>query len=320
MPFPIRAVIDIGTNSVKLLVGVVQERNVRPLLEKSEQTRLGQGFYETQRLQAQPIEHTAEVVAAFVHEAKTAFNLATVRIIATSAARDSINQRELLDAIEKACGLSAEVISGEQEADWVFDGVTSDAGFAADPLLVMDVGGGSTEFIAGQGSQKTYRNSFRIGTVRLLERTQIHDPPTVEDWTKCHTSTTAFVQDQILPAVSPALAPASRLVATGGTATILARIKYSLRSFEREKIEGAVISTCELYDIQEQLWTLPLAERKRIVGLPSKRADVILTGVAIYIAVMEAFAFDLVNISTRGLRYAALLQESPLTSHSHSKT
>ena len=113
--------------------------------------------------------------------------------------------------------------------------------------------------------------------------------------------------------VSPALAPRSRLVATGGTATILARIKYSLRSFEREKIEGATVTPCELYEIQERLWSLPLAERKRIVGLPSKRADVILTGVAIYIAIMEAFGFDLVNISTRGLRYAALLQTADRT-------
>jgi exopolyphosphatase/guanosine-5'-triphosphate,3'-diphosphate pyrophosphatase len=308
MPFPTRAVIDIGTNSVKLLVGVVEERNVRPLLEKSEQTRLGQGFYETQRLQAQPIQHTAEVVAAFVQEAKTVFGLATVRVIATSAARDAINQQELLDSIEKACGLSVEVISGDQEADWVFEGVTSDVTFATDPLLVMDVGGGSTEFIAGQGTRKTYRNSFKIGTVRLLEGIQIQDPPTLEDWAKCLETITTFVRDQIVPMVSPALAPRSRLVATGGTATILARIKYSLRSFEREKIEGAAITRCELYDTQEQLWSLPLVERKKIVGLPSKRADVILAGVAIYIAIMEVFGFDLVNISTRGLRYAALLQ------------
>lgn len=308
MPFPTRAVIDIGTNSVKLLVGVVEERNVRPLLEKSEQTRLGQGFYETHHLQEQSIQDTADVVAAFVREAKTAFDLATVRIIATSAARDAINQRELLDSIEKACGIPVEVISGDQEADWVFEGVTSDVTFAADPLLVMDVGGGSTEFIAGQGSRKTYRNSFKIGTVRSLESSQIQDPPILEDWANCLKTITTFVRDQIVPFVVPALAPRSRLVATGGTATILARIKYSLRSFEREKIEGAAITRCELYDIQEQLWSLPLAERKRIVGLPSKRADVILTGVAIYIAVMEQLQFDLVNISTRGLRYAALLQ------------
>ncbi|MDB6040183.1 MAG: putative Ppx/GppA phosphatase [Verrucomicrobiales bacterium] len=308
MPFPTRAVIDIGTNSVKLLVGSVEGRNVHPLLEKSEQTRLGQGFYESRRLQPQPIQDTAEAVAAFVREAKSTFDLSSIRIVATSAARDALNQQELLDAIQTASGHSVEVISGEEEADWVFEGVTSDPSFATDPLLVLDVGGGSTEFIAGQGTKKFYRNSFNIGTVRLLEKLSVEDPPTADDWDKCSNLTNSFFRDQIVPALSPYIRSGFRLVGTGGSATILARIKYSLRSFERDKIEGAVLSRCELYEIQERLWMLPLEERKRIVGLPSKRADVILTGVAIYIAVMEHLQFDLVNISTRGLRYAALLQ------------
>src|ERR1051326_3636279 len=140
-----RAVIDVGTNSVKLLVGIVEGRNVRPLLEKSEQTRLGEGFYETHRLQSQKIQRTAEAVGVFAHEASTTFQLSSLRIIATSAARDAVNKKELLDAIQQASGHAVEVISGDQEADWVFEGVTSDPVFATEPLLVIDVGGGSTE-------------------------------------------------------------------------------------------------------------------------------------------------------------------------------
>jgi len=303
-----RAVIDVGTNSVKLLVGIVEGRNVSPLLEKSEQTRLGEGFYETHHLQTEKIQKTAEAVGAYTKEASSAFELSSLRIIATSAARDAHNKQELLDAIRDASGLSVEVISGDQEADWVFEGVTSDPVFAAEPLLVIDVGGGSTEIIAGREANTFYRQSFKMGTVRLMESLRLQDPPSSEDWKRCHKTLSEFLRNEVVPPISPVIEAGFRLVATGGSATILARIKYSLRSFERDKIEGAVITLAELREISERLWSLPLAERKLIVGLPSKRADVILTGAAIYIVVMEELGFDQIYVSTRGLRYAALLQ------------
>ncbi len=306
-----RAVIDVGTNSVKLLVGIVEAGNVQPLLEQSEQTRLGEGFYETHQLQTAKIQQTAEAVAIFAKEANSAYDLSSLRIIATSAVRDAHNQQELIEAIQLACGHPVEVISGNQEADWVFAGVTSDPVFAKEPLLVVDVGGGSTEIIAGQETKIFHRQSFRMGTVRALENLHLQDPPSPEDWKRCHESLNQFLRNEIVPAILPQFQPGFRLVATGGTATILARIKYSLRSFERERIEGSVLTLSELREMTKRLWSLSLAERKRIVGLPSKRADVILTGVAIYVALMEQLRFDQIYVSTRGLRYAALLQQPP---------
>src|SRR5262249_30238141 len=148
--------IDVGTNSIKLLVADVAGRDVRPVCEESKQTRLGQGFYETHRLQAEPIANTARAVTDFSRKAKE-LKAVSVRVIATSAARDALNPQDLLSAIESAAGLKVEIISGEQEADWAFNGVTTDPALAKQPLLLLDVGGGSTEFILGQGDHKDFQ-------------------------------------------------------------------------------------------------------------------------------------------------------------------
>jgi exopolyphosphatase/guanosine-5'-triphosphate,3'-diphosphate pyrophosphatase len=150
-----RAVIDVGTNSIKLLVADVRGREVLPVHEESRQTRLGKGFYETHRLQPETIAHTAEAVWEFGEIARER-NAQSVRVIATSAARDAVNPRDLTNAIERAAGLKTEIITGAREAEWAFQGVATDTELAAHPLLLLDVGGGSTEFIVGQGSKKHF--------------------------------------------------------------------------------------------------------------------------------------------------------------------
>src|SRR5262245_18248170 len=131
-----RAVIDVGTNSVKLLVADVAGRDVRPVWEDSKQTRLGSGFYETRRLQPDAIAKTVEAVAQVAGLAREC-NSGSIRVIATSAARDAVNQNELVSAIESAAGLKVEIITGEQEAEWVFHGVTTDPNLATQPLLLL---------------------------------------------------------------------------------------------------------------------------------------------------------------------------------------
>src|SRR5438270_8116695 len=124
-----RAVIDIGTNSIKLLVADIADGAIQPVREESHQTRLGQGFYEARRLQPGPIEQTARAVAEFASKARDE-QAASIRLIATSAARDAVNASELTSAIERSSGLKVEIISGEQEADFVFQGITTDPALA----------------------------------------------------------------------------------------------------------------------------------------------------------------------------------------------
>ncbi len=311
-----RAVIDVGTNSIKLLVADVTGHHVQPVWEDSKQTRLGKGFYETHELQPAAIANTAAAVKKFSRLARD-LKAETIRIIATSAARDAKNPRKLIFAINQASGLKTEIISGDREADWVFKGVTTDPELAQQPLLILDVGGGSTEFILGQGEHKHFRHSFPLGTVRLMEKLPQNDPPTAPELAGCRDWLRHFLETEVRPKLEPSLRqeiglnPEHRpvlLVGTGGTTSILARMEAKLETYDRERIEATRLSLERVRWHRERLWGLPLAERKQIVGLPKKRADVILPGVAIYEAVMEQLGFSELRVSTRGLRFAAVME------------
>jgi exopolyphosphatase/guanosine-5'-triphosphate,3'-diphosphate pyrophosphatase len=304
-----RAVIDVGTNSIKLLVADVRGRDVSPVHEESKQTRLGKGFYESNRLQPEAIARTAEAVWEFAEIAREK-NAASIRVIATSAARDAVNPTDLTASIERASGLKTEIITGAREAEWAFQGVTTDADLATQPLLLLDVGGGSTEFILGSGVKKSFAHSFPLGTVRLLEKFPAADPPTRGEFNACRDWVKNFLHHEVRPQLEPALKNEFgeiRLVGTGGTTSILSRMEKKLDRFDREKIERTVLSFEQVVAHRKNLWKLPLADRKEIVGLPKLRADVILTGVLIYEAVMEEFNFKELRVSTRGLRFAAVM-------------
>jgi len=310
-----RAVIDVGTNSVKLLVADVAGSDVQPVLEDSKQTRLGKGFYESHRLQPEPIAQTARAVAAFAKTAREA-GADTVRVIATSAARDAKNPGDLTAEIAEATNLRLEIISGEQEAEWAFRGATSNPRLAREPLLLLDVGGGSTEFILGQGDQKHFRQSYPLGAVRLLEKIPHSDPPKPEELAACRDWLKDFLESKVRAELEPALKREVklharhhevRLVGTGGTATVLARMENAMEDYDRDRIEATRLSLKKVGDWAERLWKLPLAERREIQGLPKERADVILTGTLIYEAVMEVFEFAELRASTRGLRFAAVM-------------
>jgi len=316
MPLKRRAVIDVGTNSVKLLVADLVDGEVRPVWEGSAQTRLGSGLYQTRRLQPAAIAQTAAAVASFAGKARE-MQAEALRVIATSAARDAVNPGELTAAIHATAGLSVEIISGDREAEWAFRGVTSDAALAKVPLLLLDVGGGSTEFILGREDHLYFRGSFELGTVRLMEAAPRGDPPAPRELAECRGRVRAFLAGQVRPKLDPILtdpagpfcAPQGKaLVGAGGTATILARLVAKLDGYDRARIESTRLSRDCVHRQVERLWGIPLAERRQLEGMVANRADVILTGVVIYEAVMEEFAFSELRVSTRGLRFAAVMQ------------
>lgn len=305
-----RAVIDIGTNSVKLLVADVNGGAANPVCEESQQTRLGAGFYETRLLSGTAIQNTARAVGRFARVAREQ-QAASIRAIATSIGREALNHQDLARAVHEAAGIAIETISWEQEAEWAFAGVRSDPAFAAQALLVLDVGGGSTEFVFGKGSRPDVQRSFPIGTVRLQEAIRPSDPPTASDWDRCRAGLDDLLRSEVYPALEPWLKQAKQapvlLVGTGGTTSILAAMEHKLASFDRGRIDGTRLSIQRVWEFQRLLWKLPLAERRTLPGLPPNRADVILFGAAIYALVMEVFAFETLRISTRGLRFGALV-------------
>jgi len=283
-----------------------------PIWEGSKQTRLGRGLYDTQRLQPAAIAETAKVVAEFAAEARK-LQAASIRTVATSATRDAANAQELMVAIEKAAGLTVEILSGDHEADLVFQGVTTDPELADVPLLLLEVGGGSTEFILGRAAHKHFRASFPLGSVRLMERVPQSDPPGSEAFAACREWVCRFLQTKVQPKLQPAIrleveiaTDAIQLVGTGGTATILARMEAKLDDYDRARIEKTRLSRERVRWHVQHLWGIPLDQRKQIAGLPPSRADVILTGAIIFQVVMDLFDFSELRISTRGLRFGAV--------------
>ncbi|HEY5909540.1 MAG TPA: hypothetical protein VJA21_02935 [Verrucomicrobiae bacterium] len=316
-----RAVIDVGTNSIKLLVADVATGKVRPVLEESRQTRLGQSFYQTNHLQPGRIAQTAEAVAQFATKARD-HEAAFIRIIATSAAREAINSAQLVGAIEQVSGLKPEIISGEQEAVLAFRGVNTDPLLAGKPLLLLEVGGGSTQFILGHDERRDFLQSFPIGSVRLMEKFPHSDPPQPAELAACRSWIEGFVLHEVRPKLLPQIeaerglgAEGGRLqpVATGGTASILGCMEAKLHRFDRAALEAVRLSLDRICWHVENLWSRPLEQRREIIGLPQNRADVILTGAAIYEGVMRHFQFRELRLSTRGLRFGALLDVEALS-------
>ena len=304
-----RAILDVGTNSVKVLVADTDEHGVVPVWESSEQTRLGRGFYETQILQPEAIEATAQAASRFAEIARS-MGAETVRAIATSAARDAINRLDLLAALQKATGVETEVISGETEADWAFAGVASTPGWASDRILVLDVGGGSTEFILGANGHSEFRTSLALGSVRWLEKLQPGDNPTADALNGCRLALREFLRRELKQSLGTLLTDHGlphRTVGVGGSTALLALIHLGSHDFDRAQIEATVFRPDQLSLLVEKLWSLPLTQRRLLPGLPSERADVILIGAAIYEAIVDVFSLPSLGVSLRGLRFAGLM-------------
>jgi exopolyphosphatase / guanosine-5'-triphosphate,3'-diphosphate pyrophosphatase len=304
-----RAVIDIGTNSVKLLVADVQASSVIPFLECSEQTRLGKGFYPHHILRPDAIDHTAEVVSAYQKQALQAGAL-TIRILATSAVREAQNQMALTERISLSTRLAVEVLSGEQEAELAFRGIATDPRLARHPLVIVDVGGGSTQIIFHAGDGNLSHHSYRLGAVRLWEQIQPSDPPLPAELERCHQWLEDFIDRHIRPDLSGVLLASHHvkalLVAIGGTSTVLALMHRQLTTFNRSMIEDTVLTLDQVQKQLQELWHRSLLERRQAIGLPSNKADVILTGVAIHESLMRFFKFNKLYTSTRGLRFGAI--------------
>lgn len=310
-----RAIIDIGTNSVKLLVADVAGCGVTPVWERSEQTRLGHGFYETHRLSAAAVAATSHAASRFAGKARN-LGAVSIRVIATSAAREAINAKDLIQAVRYASGLEMEILTGDQEADLAFQGVTTDSRYLDAPFLLLEVGGGSSQFIIGNQGKKLFTQSFQIGTVRLMEAVPHRDPHGDQELAQTRQWLKRILDQEVAAALEPELErlrqalPPVRvlpLVGTGGTASTLGCMEAKLDVFDRDRLESVSLNIDRLQQTLTLLWSLSLAERKNIIGLPPNRADVILTGAAIYEAIMTRFGFLEMQVSTRGLRFGAAL-------------
>ncbi len=294
------AAIDVGTNTVLLLVAERRGAALVPLLERAEITRLGRGVDASGRLDPAAIQETVAVVSEYAAAAR-ALGAAAPICVATSAARDASNGPEFFAAARRAAGLEPRVISGDEEARLVYLSAWRDFG-GAGPLAVLDVGGGSTEFIVGEGPAPRAHTSLQVGAVRLTERHVRNDPPAALELAAVR----AAARQALRPLAGLAPGAGARLVGVAGTVTTLAAVREALPVYDAERVHGAPLLRDEVEALVEQLARLTVAERAALPGMEPKRADVILAGAVVVAEAMELAGFDRLTVSDRGVRWGLL--------------
>lgn len=278
------AAVDCGTNSTRLLVsrdGETVERLMRI-------TRLGQGVDATGRLAPEAVERTAEVLAEY-RRVMDDHGVGRVRMTATSAARDAANRDAFFAAAEAAVGVAPELLSGEEEGRLSFVGATAELDPADGPFLVVDIGGGSTEFAVG-GVDCAGATSVDMGCVRMTEKYLHHDPPLPEELSGCLAVVQTHLDDvaRELPAVSGA----RTFVGLAGTVSTVAAVELGLVAYDRDAIHHLVLSHEAVEDVFRTLATETRAQRLENPGMEEARADVIVGGCCILVKTMRHWGLD----------------------------
>jgi len=278
------AAVDCGTNSTRLLIGDGR-RSVERLMRI---TRMGEGVDATGRLAPQAIDRVVGVLREF-RSSMDRHGVTRCRVTATSAARDAANRDEFFDAAEAVLGHRPELLSGIEEGRLSFAGATADLDPVDGPFLVLDIGGGSTEFVVGT-TEVEGTLSCDIGCVRLTEQWIEHDPPLPEELVACLSIAEGHVDDVLR--VVPAAAGARTLVGLAGTVSCVAAVEIGLATYDRDRIHHFRLSREAVEDVFRTLATETRAERLENPGMEEDRADVIVGGVAILVKVMRQMGFD----------------------------
>jgi exopolyphosphatase/guanosine-5'-triphosphate,3'-diphosphate pyrophosphatase len=299
------ATVDLGTNTVRLLVVESADGAWRPLHETQRVTRLGEGQAAAGRLLPEPMRRTAAAVAEFSRAAR-GWGAASVRIVATSAVREATNREEFVARVEAESGERVEVVSGEDEARLTLQGVASGLPGLTDSFVLFDIGGGSTEFVLARGGRPAAAVSLRLGVVSLQEEWGEPGPVSWERFARMRGLIERRLRDEVPDAIAGA--GASELVGTAGTVTTLAALDLALPGYDARRVHGHRIGRATVERQLARLGALDVAERGRLPCLEPGRADVIIPGIAICLATMARFGRDSLVVSDRGLREGILCE------------
>ncbi|MEY2432838.1 MAG: exopolyphosphatase / guanosine-5-triphosphate,3-diphosphate pyrophosphatase [Acidimicrobiaceae bacterium] len=284
------AAIDCGTNSTRLLIAEPSSdpRGFAILDRRMRITRLGQGVNATKRLAPEAIERTAAVL----REYRTAMDdqgVERVRITATSAARDAANRDDFFSVAKEVIGVEPELLSGDEEARLSFRGATADLDPTDGPFLIVDIGGGSTEFAVGTKEPEAAL-SVDIGCVRITEQELHHDPPTAEELSIALSIIDAYLDD--VDREVPGASDARTFVGLAGTITTVAAVEIGLAEYDRERIHHFHLTHAAAEDVFRTLATESHDDRLANPGLEPERADVIVGGCCILVAIFRHWGFD----------------------------
>jgi exopolyphosphatase / guanosine-5'-triphosphate,3'-diphosphate pyrophosphatase len=301
------AAVDIGTNSTRLLVADVVDDRVADVERETRITRLGEGVDKRRRLLPLPIARVRNVLTDYRRTAEKHGAERTLAI-ATSAIRDADNGEAFLGEIEWSYGFATQLLSGHDEAFMTYRGVTSGRKLHAGTVIV-DIGGGSTELVAGDGDRVLWHDSFDIGSVRLTERFLQSDPPTDDELGACAAAVRALLAERVPDEVRERTESA---IGVAGTITSIAALALGLQEYDRARIHGSQLNEDGLAEQLERLAAAPLAERRTFRPLDPDRAPVIVAGALIAQQVLSFFGLDALEVSERDILDGAALAAAEL--------
>ena len=296
------AVVDVGTNSVKFhLAEQRPDGTWRPLVDRAEVTRLGEGTHETGRLGDAAAARTLEAIAGMVAQARRA-GAERIAAVGTAGLRKASNAAEFAAVVEERTGVRIEVISGEDEARLAYLAAVSTLELPSEPIVVFDTGGGSSQFTFGRGTHVDEHVSVDVGAVRLTEDFGLDGPVSEET---LRAASDAIAADFAVLDGRPS--PAA-LVGLGGAVTNLAAVKLGLEPYDPDAVQGTVLDRAEV-DRQLELYRARSAEERRaIVGLQPGRAEVILAGACVVRTVLAKLECESLIVCDRGLRHGVLVE------------
>jgi exopolyphosphatase / guanosine-5'-triphosphate,3'-diphosphate pyrophosphatase len=298
------AFIDIGTNTILCLIADLGDGGDFCVVEDlAEITRLGEGVDRTGRISPAGEQRSLEVLRHYLARCK-ALNVQGVIAVATSALRDAENSAQVRARLRERLGLDARVISGEEEAAYSFLAVRRGLDLAGRELLVIDIGGGSTEFIRGNEAGVFRAVSLNLGSVRLTEQFFHSDPVRTEQCEKM----IRVIDQELAPLLNSWLASSSALTLVGiaGTFTTLAAVEKKLLRYSHSEVHGSTLTLSEVRRQADLFRSKTIAERKAIPGLEPKRADVILAGACLIERIMTSIQAEQLIVSDQGVRYGLL--------------
>jgi exopolyphosphatase/guanosine-5'-triphosphate,3'-diphosphate pyrophosphatase len=299
------AVVDIGTNSTRLLIADVDGSDVTEIDRRSVVTRLGEGVDATGALGDGPMQRVYDVLEDYAAAIDAAGSDARTAVM-TSAVRDASNGAQFASTVRDRYGLEGRTLSGDEEARSTFRGASaSPSADGAGPLVVIDIGGGSTELVIGQGGEVDFHVSTQVGVVRHTERHLHDDPPT-------RAQLDALAAD-VRPRFEEAVPASQRervgaAIAVAGTATQCAAIDLSLEPYDADRVEGHRLTIGTLQLLLERLSSVPLDERREVPGLDPARAPTIVAGIVVLSEALRAFGLAETRVSERDILWGVALE------------
>ncbi len=303
------ASIDMGTNTFRLLI--VEQYNTEPFKEiysENITVRLGEGFSVERRFRPTAIKRAISAITHFQKVLKNK-NIAGVVAVGTSAFRQSSNRESFLEIVKRKTGINVEVLSGEEEArctllgvNLIFQREIQKQEIAEEPTLVIDIGGGSTEFIVSKEGEPTTLLSIELGVVPLTERYLKTDPPGAHEILGMQD----YIDDK-LGVIAHLMPIKCRFIGTAGTITTLAAMEQEMVHYDPEKINHYRLSHDSLEKTMKKLIQMSLAARRELPGLGRGREDILIAGILILLRVMRQFKYDTIYVSDYGLREGILV-------------